>query len=61
MRPYCNPVDVETRLAILRNKVKSMGVEIPEDYKSLETTMLAIDVQPESRFNIFTLNITADD
>ncbi len=37
------------------------GVEIPEDYKSLETTMLAIDIQPESRFNIFTLNITADD
>jgi len=36
-------------------------VEIPEDYKSLETTMLAIDVQPEARFNIFTLNITADD
>ncbi len=25
------PPDVETRLAILRNKVKSMGVEIPED------------------------------
>lgn len=37
------------------------GVEIPEDYKSLETTKLAIDIQPESRFNIFTLNITADD
>ena len=37
------------------------GVEIPEGYKSLETTMLAIDIQPESRFNIFTLNITADD
>ena len=25
------PPDVETRLAILRNKVKTMGVEIPED------------------------------
>ena len=37
------------------------GVEIPEDYQSMENTMLAIDVQPESRFNIFTLSITTDD
>jgi hypothetical protein len=37
------------------------GVEIPQDYQSLEDSMLAIDVQPESRFNIFTLNITAED
>jgi len=40
---------------------KTGGVEIPEDYQSLENTMLAIDVQPESRFNIFTLSITTDD
>ena len=29
--PALQPPDVETRLAILRNKVKTMGVEIPED------------------------------
>ena len=38
------PPDVETRLAILRNKVKTMGVEIPEDV----LTFLANRIAPTS-------------
>ena len=34
------------------------GIEIPEKEQALETTTLSIDVQPEARFNIFTLNIS---
>ena len=34
------------------------GIEIPEREQALETTTLSIDVQPEARFNIFTLNIS---
>ena len=37
------------------------GIEIPETEQALETTTLSIDVQPEARFNIFTLNISIKD
>ena len=37
------------------------GIEIPEKEQALETTTLSIDVQPEARFNIFTLNISIKD
>ena len=37
------------------------GIEIPEGEQAMETTTLSIDVQPEARFNIFTLNISIKD
>ncbi len=32
--------------------------KLPKLYRSLETTPLSVDIQPESRFNVFTLEIT---
>jgi len=37
------------------------GVELPEKYRTLKTTPLTIDIQPEPRFNFFTLDIKVDD
>ena len=36
------------------------GIEIPEEEQVMETTRLSIDIQPEARFNIFTLNISVE-
>ncbi|MBQ19103.1 MAG: hypothetical protein CMJ65_18500 [Planctomycetaceae bacterium] len=34
------------------------GPNLPKPYRSLETTPLSVDIQPESRFNVFTLELT---
>ena len=47
-------------LAVISD-ARTGGVRIPESFRSLESTKLSIDVQPESRFNVFTLNIKVDD
>ena len=39
------PPDVETRLAILRNKVKTMGVEIPEDVLSFLANRIRTNIR----------------
>ena len=39
------PPDVETRLAILRNKVKTMGVEIPEDVLALLANRIRTNIR----------------
>ena len=36
------------------------GIGIPKGEQAMETTRLSIDVQPEARFNIFTLNISVE-
>ena len=48
------------RVAVITDS-KAGGIQVPETFRSLKTTTLSMDVQPETRFNNFTIDITVDD
>ncbi|MEC7556194.1 MAG: hypothetical protein VX311_03405 [Planctomycetota bacterium] len=48
------------RVAVITDS-KAGEIQVPEKLQSLKTTTLTIDVQPERRFNNFTIDITVDD
>ncbi|HAA49190.1 MAG TPA: hypothetical protein DCE43_05680 [Planctomycetaceae bacterium] len=48
------------RVAVITDS-KTGGIQVPETFQSLKTTTLTMDVQPEPRFNNFTIDVTVDD
>lgn len=51
------PVGRHSAIVVLPNRAS--GPDIPTIYRSLESTPLSVDIQPESRFNVFTLDLKA--